>query len=238
MMWFGVIDLPHAQGFTINVINNLHFSGEQSDVEAFFIKAYAPLGIAPSFVYFPSYRGLDMVNRGLLDAEAARTELVAKEYDHLVKVPVVLGKLKVVFFCQPQADCHSLENKRIGVTGGYNMGITFCQDNQLNCYFAPDLETLVKVFDNRRVDAMLVPLYLAPSLLCQSQTQQFVYRYIPELEADIFHYVHRSHGALVAKLTASIIDAQSTHLLQAVLDSWRKRLNQCNKKAFEFGTEQ
>ena len=83
-------------------------------------QVYGDAGITPRFIYYPSQRGLAMVNDGTLDAEAGRLESVAKNYPNLVKVEVPLViSLYWLFFCLEPSECHMQGAKNVAWPAGF-----------------------------------------------------------------------------------------------------------------------
>lgn len=216
--------------YNINVTENILASFEKDDVEEFFRQVYAPVQIAPSFVYFPSDRGLSLVDKGVLDAEAVRFDSIVESYKNFIKVPVPLGTISAAYFCSRLSDCLSPEDKKIGVMSAYKMGAVHCQKSELSCYYAQSNQILAKVFGSQRIDLILSPMYIAPAILCQTKASVFYYMHIPELDQQGFHFVNRVHQSLVPDLTVSI---QAVNLpggiADKVLNTWQQRIAACGK---------
>jgi hypothetical protein len=70
----------NSQEFIIDVSEAFNIKSDKQQIETLLSDLYLPLGIKPYFVYYPSLRGLNLVNKGSIDAEAFRFDSVANLY--------------------------------------------------------------------------------------------------------------------------------------------------------------
>ena len=110
-----------AAPFTLNIIETYEGHSEQARLENFYTKLYAPLGIVPKLVYYPSKRGLLLVNQGILDAEAGRFELTAKHYPNLIKVNEPLAIFHSGFYCLSKENCNVSSDTNIVALSSFQM---------------------------------------------------------------------------------------------------------------------
>lgn len=220
-----------ADRYTINISESVLDALEKQDVEAFLTSVYAPLNIRPEFVYYPSMRGLELVDKGQLDADGSRFEAVVKGYDNLLKVHYPSARVSATLFCLSESRCElSDRGLRTGVLNGFVMAKQMCESQGLGCYFTNSNDGLASLLDGGRLDALLVQTYLAPSLICQMTPEVFYWREIEAFSLPNFHYVHRSNQHLIDKLAASFEQHQKSQVLLNLLGQWKTKIAQCGKR--------
>ena len=186
-------------------INDAHqnkWSGQLA--ERFFSKVYAELGITPSFVYYPSKRGLRMVNRGYIDAEAGRFSSVGANYPNLIKVDQAVVNLHVGLFCLGKKTCVPTENDAVVLLDGLEIGDRFCEVKRFNCRYESDVNVIIRLLEDGIASAFMSTTMSAKQIVCGSGTTQIAFSDIPEFKQYTYHYVNRKHIDLVPKLEAAI----------------------------------
>lgn len=227
------MELMLSKDYIINVAENIEYAVERKDVELMFSTIYSPLGIRPKFVYYPSLRGLSLVDSGDLDADAGRFIEAVQPFQNLVQVPSPVSEINVNVFCLKRADCENKSNIKIGALKGLLVAREHCAEKQRSCVFFDDYSTLVDMLAVRQIDAIMSPEHLSPVFICASTSAKFYYSKIPELSNKIYHYVGKSNEGLVSALSQSIADPNITKLANRILNIWKARIKKCDKNIIE-----
>lgn len=194
----------HAEAFVID-INDAHENSTTGQLaERFFTNVYAELGVQPEFVYYPSRRGLRMVDRGYLDAEAGRFESVGNRYPNLIKVNQAILTMHVGLFCFDNKDCRLPENAAIVVLEGMESAAKFCETKQFSCRFESDVNAIIRLLESGIANAFLSTTLSAKHVICNAKDAQISFSELPEFKQQSFHYVNRKHQNLIPKLEEAI----------------------------------
>ena len=222
-----------AKDYTINVLESWQTPQQKVEIERTLTNLYAPLGIAPSFVYYPSQRGLLLVSQGKFDAEASRYPIVAEQYPNLVKVPESIGEFDAAIFCLEAALCHSYLDAAIVLKSGFESGLLYCEKNQLDCKKQKNFNTLSRLLKANWGVVTLLQTQFAHEALCQLEQESLFYRIVPELRSFSYHYVNKSHQDLIAGLDSSIKAFKRSQGPEPVSQAWKNKLQACGKKLIE-----
>ena len=223
----------HAKDYTINVLESWQTPQQKVEIEATLTHLYAPLGITPSFVYYPSQRGLLLVSQGELDAEASRYPMVAEQYPNLVKVPESIGEFDAAVFCLTEALCQSFKDATIVLKSGFESGLLYCEQNQLNCKKQENFNTLSRLLKADWGVAALLQTQFAHEALCQLEQEYLFYRIVPELRSFSYHYVNKRHQKLIAGLDSSIKAFKRSQGPEPASQAWQNKIQACGKKLIE-----
>ncbi len=222
--------LCYGQTYVINLSEVIAQTYKKEDIEAFFNHMYQQTGIKPKYVYYPSQRGLNLVNQGNLDADAARFREVGANYSNLVMVEEPLGAIEFILVCLRNTDCLT-EQRNVGVITGFFIGSTICEAMYLDCHVAQDLDTLSKLLTSGRIDSVLIASVSSPNLICSLEEKQIYYTSIDQFAQPVFHFVHKSHEELVGALERQIPITRTSEIGKKILNTWQDRLSQCGKTA-------
>ena len=117
-----------AQDEYVIAVNEAYsFNRGANNVRVLFNQIYAPLGIKPVVEFYPTLRGLKLVNEGQLDAESGRTADVGKQYANLIKVSYPIMLHKNGYFCLTVEACETSETTRYAVVSGFEAGKKYCK---------------------------------------------------------------------------------------------------------------
>lgn len=216
------------EAYTINVAENISNAFERRSIEQFFNAVYDHVDITPEYHYFPSGRGLELVDSGVLDAEAARFPSVVKYYKNLIRVPVSTSKVSASLICLSSHPC-GLNDGIVAVVKGFLYAKQLCEKQRLDCYYSDDYATLVTVLEHKKANFVLTPDYALPNVICNSGISNFFIRPVKELGGDTFHYVHKKHAHLVPRLTNAIRKVKKDTELDEKMNDWQQQLQECNK---------
>ena len=220
--------LCYSQTYVINLSEVIAQTYKKEDIEAFFNHMYQQTGIQPKYVYYPSQRGLNLVNQGKLDADAARFREVGANYSNLVMVEEPLGAIEFILVCLRSTDCLT-EQRNVGVITGFFIGSTICEAMYLDCHVAQDLDTLSKLLTSGRIDSVLIASVSSPNLICSLEEKQIYYTSLDQFAQPVFHFVHKSHSDIVVALDRQIPITRTSDIGRKILNTWLERLTQCGK---------
>lgn len=220
----------YASPFIVNVNEEMGKSIGKGNIEYLINEIYLPLGIKPSIKYLPNLRGLNLLNKGLIDAEFSRYEKVALAYPNLIKVSEPMAAVEVGLFCLSKTRCH-LDMNTIYMRTKRTMATkNFCVRNDLLCREvkrdAQAFELMLKVPQNIYIAEYLT----AVSALCNSSIKHIYYRDFPFLSNATYHWIHTKHKELLDQLTDSIKKAKEKISLQQQYREISRGENKCNTK--------
>jgi len=194
-----------AQDEYVIAVNEAYsFNRGASNVRALFNQVYAPLGIKPVVEFYPSLRGLKLVNEGQLDAESGRTSDVGKQYANLVKVAYPIMLHKNGYFCLTAQACKISETTRFALVSGFEAGKKYCEENKLHCLTDKSHGVLAKALEHGAIDVLIASLNTATKALCTLKNKPIFYKNIIKLNVTSYHFIHKKHRALEPALAASI----------------------------------
>jgi len=174
------------------------------NTEVFLTSIYSPLGIKPQFVYYPSKRGLKVVNNGEIDAEAVRINIVGDTYSNLIRIDVPLGNATVGFFCLSKELCKVDSSSSIAVLDGFEGGRALCSMLGLNCRYVSEPMNVAKMLKKGLVDALFATTTEARKVVCIIDSSTVFFALEKKLTLGAYHYVHRKHIGLKKELEAAI----------------------------------
>ncbi|MFA3791932.1 hypothetical protein AB6T38_12510 [Aliiglaciecola sp. SL4] len=199
-----------ADNFTVNIVGVLKDDKDAPNVIQYYTDIYQAVDIKPSFTFYPSLRGLKMVDAGVLDAEAFRLNVVGEHFSELVKIDEAIGHIQIGFICLDKSDCVVDETSVIGVLSSFRGAIDFCAESNINCHFIESINSIAKKLDTELVDVIFATDIEAERIVCASKMDSF--QFIPSLEhkLPLYHYVNKRHLGLKVKLEKSIRDAKNS----------------------------
>jgi len=219
----------NTEEYVINVTEIIAHSSHKEQLEVLLSDIYYPLAITPFFVYYPSLRGLDLVNKGSIDAEALRLEEVATQYQNLLKIPEPIARVISGFFCRSKAHCQINARSVIAMHSGFQSGASFCRDKKLTCKYESKPNNLLQMFDKGLVSSLLMSTIGASKILCLSKQQTIYYQLEPDFERDAFHYVHKKYAHLQSALSEAIIEMKLSKRYLLFTQTWTEKLKSCGK---------
>lgn len=202
---FFYCSVVNAEDDYIIAVNEAYsFNSGAKSVRALFSQVYAPLGIKPVVEFYPSLRGLRLVNAGQLDAESGRTAEVSKQYSNLIKVSYPIMHHKNGYFCLTIKACEISQTTRYALVSGFEAGKKYCKDKKLNCLTDQSYGLLAKALDSGAIDVLIASLNTATKALCAMKNKVVYYRNSAALSVTSYHLIHKKHQDLEPALSASI----------------------------------
>lgn len=215
-----------AAPYTINVSESYR---DHAALERLFTILYAPLTIQPKFVYYPSKRGLRLVNEGRLDAEAGRFHMVAKNYINLVRVEEPINILHTGYYCIEKSRCDITPETVVVVDSSFQSATLFCQNNALTCLVESNPNLIAKSLEKNIAQVFLSEVNGALTVLCMLETQQVFYKNIPKFANFSYHYVHKKHAGIVSALEQSMRQMKESGQISTGALASRLAQNACGK---------
>lgn len=195
---------PEPALFTINVTEAAGAAPQQKSTQRLFQRLYENLNIEPTIVYFPSKRGLAMVNSGKVDAEAYRFASVGQRYANLIRVEEPIGVGNTGFFCAQMSACDIAENSKIAMLVGFERAKDICEQFLLSCEYVASAKGLGKLLDKGLVQAILATTLEGKQIVCQANKDKYFFKLEASLVRYGYHFVHRKHHALAPKLAENL----------------------------------
>jgi polar amino acid transport system substrate-binding protein len=202
-----------AEPYTINVIETYKGHIRQSILENVFNELYAPLGITPRFVYYPSKRGLLLANQGTIDAEAGRYESTAKNYLNLIKVDESLAVFHSGFYCLSKEACKLAASAKIVALSSFQIAQTFCNAMKLKCHLESEPIAIALMLEKGVAHSFFSSTIESNKVLCAIKSENVYYYNMPELAQYIYHFVNKRHVLLVPELKKSMMQLKQKGLL-------------------------
>ncbi|XOV78135.1 MAG: hypothetical protein ACFHVJ_14450 [Aestuariibacter sp.] len=218
------------QPYVINVAESIQSEWRRELVEQVFTDIYGQIGITPDFVFFPSLRGLKMVDEGILSAEAWRVEEVGAQFSNLIQIKPHLLKLEIGVFCVSENACTITENSNVATVAGFIKGLSICEELQASCIVGKRQADITRLLEDNIVDAILLPLNASHNFLCDLESNMISYRILNNTEINVFHYIHKQHEELADSLSTAITNTMEKGLMDPFQNEWRfKFKDDCSK---------
>ncbi|MFZ8198303.1 hypothetical protein [Alteromonas portus] len=168
-------------------------------------RAYRDIGIAVTFEKVGGERGLRLLNEGMTDADVIRYDVVSQPDNNIIIVPPALSHGASFLLCIRGAQCDKsvIQNptKAIAVTTRFffNMHVS-PEELNANIFEFDDFNHVINLLLNGRFDYAILPSdYSEKAIFEQSGIE-----YIPLVEHELVHVIHKKHAHLIDRLSASI----------------------------------
>jgi hypothetical protein len=223
------LQIAKASTFTINAPETYTTEQRKQTLESYFTEIYKAVNIAPQFVYLPSLRGLDLVNKGEFDAEAARFELVGTPYPNLIKLNTPIAIVQSGFFCINEKNCHDKKKATIGVQKGFESAKLFCQTMLATCHFDSSPQSLAKLLESKMLASVFMTHEEAAQIICQLSVKKIFYTHQPNYDQPTYHWLHNRHKNLVPGLEKAISKVNKQLAQNLNSESWLTVIKACGK---------
>lgn len=166
--------------------------------------AYRSIGIEPKFVLINDKRALMLLNKGIIDADTAKTTEILADYPNIIKVPTPISKIALMLICQKELLCDLSvlnDSQRIlGVIGAKEFYRDLLRDSAINIFEVNSFQVLLKLLKQKKVDY----IFMIFDDHNKATSLTFDNKYLIE-EKIGYHLVGKKHRALVPKLDKAII---------------------------------
>lgn len=165
-------------------------------------QAYAKLGIKLVYSNVPLARSYIEANNGTLDGLRARVDRVSNEYQNLIQIPVPLLTFTIVLILDKSqcGECKLEALRRVGTARGFKSVEHQLNENPLPFkvqQFTSQTQTLDLLKAKKLQGAILAEAMLRDAHFDQAENWKIQIL----AKADLYHYLHKKHHALVMPLS-------------------------------------
>jgi polar amino acid transport system substrate-binding protein len=214
--------------YTIAVNDAYSFDQGAETIQTLFDKVYAPLGIKPRVVFYPSLRGLRLVNNGTLDAESGRTAEIGAQYPNLIQVSYPVMTHHNGYFCLRLQACKISKDTLIAVVPGFEAGKRYCQKNGLNCLFDQSHGVIARALERGTIEVLIASHNTATKIVCLLNNQHVYYKNVDALSVTSYHFIHKKHQDLEPALAVSIRELAESGEFDRLLQDTSLLLETCS----------
>ncbi len=207
--------LYYVIGFLLILLSELAFSQQKLELaklknlpdqfigEYILEAAYKKLNMSLEFQLLPASRALQNSNKGLLDGEIQRVDLIDEKMPNLIKVPVVLNYVDSCFFFRKKMQYTGFDALK-PYTLAYARGIVGFKPWLEHFGEKIPVNTFTQAF--QMVDMARADMTISGCLMGAIQIKKLnlsnVFPLKPAVQrSDLFHYLHKKHQRLVSKIT-------------------------------------
>ncbi len=196
------------------VVGELNHPRVSSFYKPLIKRAYQDIGIEVTFEKVGRERGLRLLNEGMTDADITRYDVVSQPDNNIVIVPSALSHGTSFLLCIRGAECSKSiiqqPDKAIAVTTRFFFNM-HAKPGELNANIFEfyDFHHVVNLLLNGRFDYAILPSDSSEEAIFD----QSGIEYIPLVEHELVHVIHKKHSHLIDQLSAAI--AKQLQLLKA-----------------------
>ncbi len=219
-LFFGFI--PLAESSETMRFSSIQNSGPQEVAKLVIHEAYERIGIQTQFRDLPAIRALEEANSGKTDGEIARLAGVNKEFENLIRIPIVVSELRGVAFTKKKdfklKEWDSLKNHQIGAL----LGSKFVEnkDSGLNIKYVPSVENLFTMLKRNRLDFIILP-HITGLNYIKENSLVGINALTPALSTvQLYHYLNKKHEKLIPSIIASLEEMRDAGLIEFHRDSY------------------
>ncbi|BBN80130.1 hypothetical protein PA25_01150 [Pseudoalteromonas sp. A25] len=218
-----------AQSFVINVSEDVAYQMGKDKVRKSLEIIYAPLAIKPTLVFIPSRRGLSLLNRGEIDADAGRIDSAMISYENVLQVPYPLSTIRLFIYCIRPDDCMLSEGAEHLIVKGTVISELYCKKRRLKCNIVANDVSAFSALAKGFAPTLIANDRFSVGTLCASKIEEIYAKPLTGV-LKAYHYVHKKHADLVPKLTESITALMSRNILQNSFQSLTDTASACGVK--------
>jgi len=188
-------------------------------VELVLKTAYGRLGIAIEVVHMPGKRALLMSNTGIYDGELIRSEVVLKQFENLIKVPVPISELNLFAFTHGQPLAKTNWEGLKGLNVGITIGSIYAEVKtaHLNPVRLVNTNQLFKMLSSDRIDVVIVSRNIGKYSIRTSSIPNIIMNEPPLFRSPIFHMLHKKHQLLLPKITAILSEMKKSGQIEKIV---------------------
>lgn len=168
-------------------------------------RAYRDIGIEVTFEKVGGERGLRLLNEGMTDADVIRYDVASQPDNNIIIVPPALSHGASFLLCIRGAQCDKsviqAPDKAIAVTTRFFFNMHVNPDElSANIFEFDDFNHVINLLLNGRFDYAILPSdYSEKAIFEQSGIE-----YIPLVEHELVHVIHKKHAHLLDRLSGAI----------------------------------
>lgn len=172
--------------------------------------AYTKIGITPEFIPVSDRRSIKMLSEAKLDGLVIRGQKTMLQHPSFIPVPPMLGAADIRLICQQDLLCDiSLlddNSKILGLVGQDVYYQKLLADKVINTYEVIDYHRMGRMFDQKKLDAMIMVFDLNTQGHPSSELNTFL---LDQVEG--FHIIHKRFSHLVPKLSQALEKSLEQH---------------------------
>lgn len=213
-----------AQEMVLARLHGMHVADICSSV---LIEAYERLGITVRIKQFPSTRSLSVSNSGEADGEVVRIKGAEKNYPNLIRVKSKICSTQATAYFKGKAfklyGWESLKEYKIG----YIRGHLYAQKGTegMDTIEVRTHDSLFEMLDNGRIDIAIAQTADALNIISSKQLHGIIGLEPILVSMNLYHYVHKSHRALLPKIEAIINEMMLEGRLAEIHNRYMDQLN-------------
>lgn len=199
---FSTLAHDNGQNFIVGELNHPRVT---SFYKPLIQRAYRDIGIEVTFEKVGGERGLRLLNEGMTDADIIRYDVVSQPDNNIVIVRPALSHGASFLLCIRGAKCNKsvIQNpdKAIAVTTRFFFNMHVNPDElSANIFEFDDFDHVISLLLNGRFDYAILPSdYSEKAIFEQSGIE-----YIPLVEHELVHVIHKKHSHLLDRLSVAI----------------------------------
>ncbi|WP_071544624.1 substrate-binding periplasmic protein [Pseudodesulfovibrio hydrargyri] len=170
-------------------------------------EAYRRIGVEITGKRLPAARSLEMAENGQVDGEVNRIEAIEEQYPRLMRIDVPVNRLEgVVMTCDTSLEHVTLEairNLHLGIKIG-NRYAEMLTKGMPSVTRLPHEKKLMTLLLEGRLDALLVDRAWAEAEMAKPGMGCLRVNEPPLVIVPLYHYLNRSHAALVPLITGEM----------------------------------
>lgn len=188
--------------------------------------AYHRLGIEVAFRLLPGARALKSSNVGVTDGELFRVDGMSERYPNLIEVPVPIARTDFVVFTRlpPFALSGYSSLKSFSVAFRQGMKIVERGTAHMERYMVSDPNQAFRMLDRGRVDIVIENRLTGLKVMREMGIRNVSILDPPLDDEPLYHYLHKSHAALVPKLAAVLEEMHRDGEIQRLKNETEKAL--------------
>lgn len=122
-------------------------------------QAYAQMGIKIKFVPVDISRSLTFIDKGHIDGDVIRANVVTHNHPNLIAVSPALTEMEVILYCQPRVNCSRAALNQpdtiLGVVGSIKQYHDVLKNAKVSTSSYVDYQVMKEAFEKKRLDYML-----------------------------------------------------------------------------------
>ena len=190
------------------VFSTFEQSGARLVQEPVLREAYRRLGYEIEILTYPGRRAVDMANRGLVDGELARLDVVKTLYTDLRQVPVPVHQLSLMAFTRDTRftvnGWQSLQPYTVITLSGYKYTELKLDQWRVPHTLASRFDLVLSAVASGKVEVGLLNRYDGLQVIQRLALTNLTPLPQPVEQFPTFHYLHKKHLALVPRVAAQL----------------------------------
>ena len=190
------------------VFSTFEQSGARLVQEPVLREAYRRLGYDIEILTYPGRRAVDMANRGQVDGELARLDVIKTLYPDLRQVPVPVHQLSLMAFTRDTRfqveGWQSLQPYTVITLSGYKYTELKLDQWRVPHTLASRFDLVLSAVASGKVEVGLLNRYDGLQVMQRLALKELTLLPQPVEQFPTYHYLHKKHRALVPRVAAQL----------------------------------